>query len=121
MNLTPLGSFFIFLLVLSVLVFVHELGHFLTARYFKIHVEEFAIGFPPRLVGFVRDAAGKWRVFFGMKAPTPAELGGPSTIYSINAIPVGGFVRPAGEDNPAASMWLRCSFPVQYETEGGPP
>jgi regulator of sigma E protease len=99
MNLTSIGSFLIFLLVLSILVFVHELGHFLTARFFKIHVEEFAVGFPPRLIGFVRNAEGKWRVFFGQKPPPPAELGGPRTIYSINAIPIGGFVRPAGEDN----------------------
>ncbi|MGH2523691.1 MAG: M50 family metallopeptidase [Anaerolineales bacterium] len=100
-----MGSFVIFLLVLSGLVFVHELGHFVVARYFKIHIEEFGIGFPPRLVGFVRDAEGKLRVFFGMKAPKAADPsassgGGPRTIYSLNAIPLGGFVRPTGEDDP---------------------
>ncbi len=100
MNLTSIGSLLVFLLILTVLVFVHELGHFLTARYYGIHVEEFAIGFPPRLVGFVRGKDRRWRWFFGQPAPTAAELGGPRTIYSLNAIPIGGFVRPAGEDDP---------------------
>ncbi len=99
MDLTSLGSLLLFLFLLSVLVFVHELGHYLTARHFKIHVEEFAIGFPPRLVGFVRGKDNRWRWFFGQPAPSAAELGGPRTIYSLNAIPVGGFVRPAGEDD----------------------
>jgi regulator of sigma E protease len=94
------GSFFVFVVVLGVLVFVHEFGHFITSKWLGVHVEEFAFGFPPRLVGIVKDAQGKWRVFWGQKAPKPEELGGPSTIYSLNWIPVGGFVRPQGEDNP---------------------
>lgn len=98
--ITGLGSFFIFLLVLSGLVFVHELGHFVTAKRLGIHIEEFGFGFPPRLFGIVRDANGKWRLVVGQKVPRPAELGGPRTIYSINAIPLGGFVRPVGEDDP---------------------
>ena len=41
----------VFLIVLSVLVFAHELGHFLTARRFGVRAEEFGFGFPPRAVG----------------------------------------------------------------------
>ncbi len=100
MDLTSVGSFLIFVLVLSVLVFVHEFGHFITAKRLGIHIEEFGFGFPPRLVGVVRDAEGKWRLVKGHNTPAPAELGGPRTIYSINAIPLGGFVRPGGEDDP---------------------
>ena len=100
MNMTSFGSFLIFIVVLSGLIFVHELGHFLAAKRLGIHVEEFALGFPPRLIGFVRDARGKFRLIVGQKVPKPSELGGPRTIYSINAIPLGGFVRPAGEDDP---------------------
>ena len=100
MSLTSIGSFVIFLLVLSLLVFVHELGHFLTARRFGIHIEEFALGFPPRLLGVVRDRNGKLRLLKGSQSLPPSELGGPRTIYSLNAIPLGGFVRPVGEDNP---------------------
>src|SRR6185436_1763783 len=92
----------IFLLVLSLLVFVHELGHFLASRWMGVPVEEFGIGFPPRLASIVRDPEGRWRVFFGPKAPkfnTPLT-GQVSTLYSINLLPLGGFVRPAGEEDP---------------------
>ena len=63
--------------VLGFLVFIHEMGHFLTAKWFGITVKEFGFGFPPRLVG-IRFSPG-------------------GTIYSINWIPLGGFVRMVGE------------------------
>ncbi len=66
-----------FLIILSVLVLVHELGHFLVAKKFGIKVEEFGIGFPPR-------AWGK-------------KIG--ETVYSVNWLPVGGFVKLYGEDD----------------------
>lgn len=65
----------LFLAVLSLLVFVHELGHFVVARLMGMKVEEFGFGFPPR--------------FWGVKR------GG--TTYSINWIPLGGFVKIKGE------------------------
>jgi regulator of sigma E protease len=69
-----------FILVMGVIVFVHELGHFLVAKRNKIVVEEFGFGYPPRVVKlFERDG----------------------TIYSINAIPFGGFCRMRGEDDPS--------------------
>lgn len=67
-----------FILVLSLLVLVHELGHYAVGRWAGAKIEEFAIGFPPRL----------WSVRRG------------ETDYSINAIPLGGYCRFAGEDNP---------------------
>jgi regulator of sigma E protease len=66
----------VFILVLSVLIFVHEFGHFMTAKKSGMRVEEFGFGFPPRIWG--------------------KKKGG--TIYSINAIPFGGFVKILGED-----------------------
>lgn len=66
----------IFLLVLGLLIFVHEAGHFLLAKLFKVEVQEFAFGFPPRLFSFQR---GKTR-------------------YAINLIPFGGYVRLLGEE-----------------------
>jgi regulator of sigma E protease len=93
------GSFFVFVVMLSILVFVHELGHFLTCKWLGVHVEEFGFGFPPRLAGVTKDAEGKWRAFWGQKAPRFNPQVGPRTIYSLNWIPVGGFVRPEGEDN----------------------
>ena len=68
-----------FLIILTPIVIIHELGHFWAAKLSKIKVEEFGFGLPPRAV----------KLF---------ERNG--TIYSLNWIPVGGFVRPAGEDNP---------------------
>lgn len=67
----------IFIFILSILIFVHELGHFWACRIFKIKVEEFGIGFPPRI--------------FKIKTK--------KTIYSLNLIPIGGFVKIKGEDN----------------------
>ena len=104
-----IGSLVVFALVLGGLIFVHEMGHFLAAKRLGVHIEEFGFGFPPRLVGVVRDAQGKWRVVWGRKRLTPAELGGPRTIYSLNAIPLGGFVRPTGEDDPLAPGGLAAA------------
>lgn len=66
----------LFLVILSFLVIIHELGHFLTARKLGVRAEEFGIGFPPRIFG----------KRFG------------DTLYSINWIPFGGFVRLKGEE-----------------------
>ncbi len=96
------GSFFIFVLVLGVLIFVHEFGHFITSKRLGVVVEEFGFGFPPRLLGVVKGDDGRWRWFWGQKAPKPEELGGQHTIYSLNWIPVGGFNRLKGEDDPTA-------------------
>ena len=62
--------------VLAVLILVRELGHFFAARMCGVKVEEFGIGIPPRLFGWTRNGV----------------------IWSINAIPFGGFVRVKGED-----------------------
>ncbi len=67
---------FVFIVILSLLVFIHELGHYTVARWVGVHVEEFGFGLPPRIWG---KQVGK-------------------TIYSINWLPIGGFVKLAGED-----------------------
>jgi len=84
----------IFLLVLSLLVFVHELGHFLTARRFGVGASEFGFGFPPRVIGFYKDQNNKWKKVIGGKEVTDAK----DTVYSINSIPLGGFVKIKGEN-----------------------
>ncbi len=66
----------IFLAVLFVLILVHEWGHFITAKLTGMRVDEFAIGFPPKLFSWKRG----------------------ETEYSLNALPIGGFVRIYGED-----------------------
>lgn len=84
----------IFLLVLGLLVFVHELGHFVVARRNGIKADEFGFGFPPRIAGFVWDDAKKRHRF----VKGDEEVVSPHTVYSLNWIPLGGFVRIKGED-----------------------
>ena len=70
--------------VLSVIILAHELGHFITAKASGVRVEEFGLGFPPRLFGVRRG----------------------ETLYSLNAIPFGGFTKMAGEEDPKAPRSL---------------
>ncbi len=66
----------VFLLILSVLVLIHEAGHYFVAKKFGIKVEEFGFGLPPKIWG--------------------KKIG--ETIYSLNWLPIGGFVKLLGED-----------------------
>lgn len=93
-------TFLIFILVLSVLVFAHELGHFWTARRLGVKAEEFGFGFPPRAFGFYKDINGRWRHFWGGRAldKLPAGQEPSGTVYSLNWLPIGGFVRIKGEN-----------------------
>ncbi len=83
----------IFLIVLSILVFVHELGHFVVAKRSGMKVHEFGFGFPPRLFG-IQKVDGKWKFVWGHKDTETDD-----TVYSVNWIPLGGFVKIMGEDN----------------------
>lgn len=107
----------IFILVLGVLIFVHELGHFLTARRNGVKAEEFGFGFPPRMFGVVfDDFTKKFRLVKGNE-----DVESPHTVYSLNWIPLGGFVRIKGEDRDAPlepdsfagkSVWVRFKILV---------
>lgn len=96
----------IFVLVLSVLVFGHELGHFFTARRFGVKAEEFGFGFPPRGIGVYKNKHGKWRFVFGNCSVESLETAEDSnlhpapksTVYSLNWLPLGGFVKIKGEN-----------------------
>lgn len=80
-----LGTVFAFIVVVVVLVLVHELGHFVAAKLAGITVQEFGVGFPPRIGSIV------WR----------------GTRYSLNWIPLGGFVKMLGEDGDAEAEKMR--------------
>jgi len=67
----------IFLLILSVLVLIHELGHFVAAKMFGVRVEEFGLGLPPKALKLFRKGG---------------------TDFTLNWLPIGGFVKLAGED-----------------------
>ena len=69
-------NIFAFIIVLGVLIFFHEFGHFLIARLFGVGVEKFSLGFGPRL--------------FGKKIGI--------TDYRLSAIPLGGYVKMVGEE-----------------------
>ena len=94
-----------FAFVLGVLIFVHELGHFMMARRVGVRVLKFSLGFGPRLVGFTRG----------------------DTEYVISAIPLGGYVKMAGEspDDPrtgrpdeflSKSKWQRFQILIMGPT-----
>jgi regulator of sigma E protease len=83
----------LFIIILGILVFVHELGHFVVARRNGVKAEEFGFGFPPRFFGAYKKA-GKWKFSFGKKEIEDSD----DTIYSLNWIPLGGFVKIKGED-----------------------
>jgi regulator of sigma E protease len=103
--------------VFGLLVLVHEFGHFITAKWAGIRVEEFGLGFPPNLVGFRKRDSGGWEVIWfgrhrdpeisGKQNPFSGTSGGVSTLnpaasnhtlYSLNLLPIGGFVRMPGEN-----------------------
>jgi regulator of sigma E protease len=75
---TIFNSLVPFIAIIVVLIVVHELGHFVTAKLARVRVLEFGLGYPPRL----------WAKKHG------------DTEYSINALPLGGFVRLLGEEDP---------------------
>jgi regulator of sigma E protease len=81
-------DFLLFVFVLGTLILGHELGHFLMAKWRGVKIDEFGIGFPPRLA-------------------TLFTAGG--TEYTLNWIPFGGFVRPAGENDPDVPNGLAAS------------
>ena len=89
----------IFIIIIGILVFVHEFGHFVMAKRAGMKVEEFGFGFPPRIFGIKKG----------------------ETIYSLNWIPFGGFVKifgesGEGEDSPRSfvskSIWARSKVIV---------
>ncbi len=83
----------IFVIIFGLLVLVHELGHFIVARRNGIKADEFGFGFPPRLIGVVKnDVTGKFDIIWGDK-----DVESPHTVYSLNWIPLGGFVKIKGE------------------------
>lgn len=79
----------IFILILSILVIIHEAGHFLAARRNGIKVKEFGLGYPPRLLQIFKSK---------------------ETIFSLNLIPFGGFVQMEGENGPEENPDDKGSF-----------
>lgn len=104
-------SLLVFLFVLSLLVLIHEFGHYMAARLMGVKAEEFGFGFPPRAIGFVREK-GKWKTVSGRDTKAYAN-----TVWSINWLPLGGFVRMKGEESLSADSqdsFASKSLPARF-------
>jgi regulator of sigma E protease len=96
--LSLLQTVAIFIAAIFVLVLVHELGHFLAAKFFKMRVERFSIGFPPRLFGFKKG----------------------DTDYCISATPLGGYVKISGMVDESMDSDFENSEPKPWEYRSKP-
>src|ERR1041385_1009539 len=83
-----------FLFVLTIVVFFHELGHFLVARWCGVKVVAFSIGFGPEIVGFNDRHGTRWK---------------------ISAVPLGGYVKFYGDDNAASAPDLDAAAAMSAE------
>src|SRR5665213_2634460 len=88
--LAELGKIVIFLVTLSILVVLHEYGHFIVARRNGVRVNEFAVGMGPKVFGWTSPRSG--------------------TLYSIRALPIGGYCAMEGEDNKTSEAEQRREF-----------
>jgi regulator of sigma E protease len=87
-----INSFLPFLIIIVLLILIHEIGHFTAAKLFGVRVLEFGVGFPPRAAAVKRG----------------------ETEYSLNVLPLGGFVRLLGEEDPSDPASLAAkSRPVR--------
>ena len=93
-----LSYIFWVLLAITILVFVHELGHFLFAKLFKMRVERFSVGFPPKVIG--------------------RKIG--ETEYMIGATPLGGYVKIAGMVDESMDAEFEASEPQPWEFRAKP-
>ncbi len=84
----------IFIFILSILILVHEWGHYITAKKCGVKVEQFSLGFGPKIVGWVSNG----------------------TEFCLCAIPLGGYVKMAGDErgNSTGKAEEFCSKPVGH-------
>ena len=88
--IAQIGKIAVFLLTLSILVVLHEYGHFLIARRNGVKVNEFAVGMGPKIYGWTSPRSG--------------------TLYSFRALPIGGYCAMEGEDNKTSEAEQRREF-----------
>jgi len=94
-----MDTILIFVILLALLVLSHELGHFLVARWLGITVEEFGFGFPPRILGGAKLKKKKKWIFLRKEEDVhKSRKKIKMPLYSLNLIPLGGFVKILGED-----------------------
>ncbi|MBV8372744.1 MAG: site-2 protease family protein [Candidatus Eremiobacteraeota bacterium] len=96
-NLIGIEKIATFLVMLSVLVVLHELGHFLVARRNGVRVNEFAVGMGPKLLGWTSPRSG--------------------TLYSVRALPIGGYCAMQGEDGKTSEAEQQREFRTAHRIE----
>ena len=77
-----LNAIISFLVIMSFIVFIHEYGHFIFARFFKVYIEEFSIGFGKKICIFKDKKGTEWK---------------------LSLIPMGGYVKMFGDESPASA------------------
>ncbi|GAA4292202.1 RIP metalloprotease RseP [Anaerocolumna aminovalerica] len=106
------------ILIFSVIVIIHELGHFSLAKANGIFVKEFSLGMGPRIISFVRKSAGyRSKLFLSQHDYETMEECKSNTVYSIKLLPIGGSCIMLGEDEIAEGnkafnnkpVWARIS------------
>lgn len=113
----------LFIVILSLLVSVHEFGHFVAARKSGMRVYEFGLGFPPRALGVYRDPVTKKFVWVRAgKSNLSETVGGderieeyPATVYSLNWLPLGGFCKIKGESGEDANQLDSFGFQKSWK------
>ena len=108
------NSIFYFLIVIGVLVFIHEFGHFIAARLTGMRAEVFALGIGYRLFGY-----NKINGFTFGKLSDEVELGD-NTDYRICAFPIGGYVKVAGMIDESMDKEFLSKEPMPYEYRAKP-
>ena len=98
-NLASIDKIITFLVMLSILVVLHEFGHFIIARRNGVRVNEFAVGMGPKIVGWRSPRSG--------------------TLYSIRALPIGGFCAMEGEDNKTSEAEQQREYRDRPTDAGG--
>ena len=98
--LTAIFYFLIMVVVFGALIFIHEFGHFITARLCSVTVKEFAIGMGPKL--------------FSKKSKKH------ETVYTLRALPIGGFVSMEGEDESSEDTNAFCNKKIWQRSESPP-
>lgn len=96
-TLTSIGKVLTFLIMLSVLVVLHEYGHFIVARRNGVRVNEFAVGMGPKIAGWRSSRSG--------------------TLYSLRALPIGGYCAMEGEDNKTSEAEQQRDYAQQVVTD----
>ncbi|MGB6987079.1 MAG: M50 family metallopeptidase [Candidatus Aquilonibacter sp.] len=89
-TLVSIDKVITFILMLSVLIVLHELGHYIVARRFGVHVNEFSVGFGPKLYSWTSPRTG--------------------TMYSLRLLPIGGYCAMEGEDNKTSEATQQREF-----------